>query len=65
MVGPLGRVLRLLAALALTVAMFVGLPAHPAQAAGDTVDAWRFTIQVDDQGLVHVTETLTYRFGSN
>ncbi|MGD8216285.1 DUF2207 domain-containing protein [Propionibacteriaceae bacterium Y1814] len=59
------RLVRWLAALALSLVVVVGVPSGQAIAAGDSVDSWRFAIEVDDQGLVHVTETVTYRFGSN
>lgn len=59
------RVLRVVAAVTLTLVMFVGVQPSQASAAGDTVDSWRFAMEVDEQGVVHVTETLTYRFGTN
>ncbi len=42
------------------------LTALPARAApNDKVDSWRIDYRVDEQGLLHVSETLVWRFGDS
>lgn len=62
-IGVTARLVRLATAVVLALMAVLLVQVSPARAEGDSVDSWDFRIQVDAQGLVHVTEQLTFRFG--
>ncbi len=64
----MGRAVRLLLALFLTLAGAVGLvtvTAGPAAAAADQIDSYAITYDLQPDGVLKATETIVWRFGSS
>lgn len=57
------RAARLVAAVVLSlISLLIATPAH---AAADSIDSMKVVQRVDTSGLLHVTETITWRFGTS